>query len=55
MVIYFVVTAAGLGLFILAVAGLFWLIRSGQLDDMETPALRMLHDDDPVKEDNSRE
>jgi cbb3-type cytochrome oxidase maturation protein len=29
-----------------AVFGFLWATRSGQLDDLETPALRMLHDDD---------
>lgn len=23
-----------------------WAVKSGQLDDLETPAVRMLHDDD---------
>jgi cbb3-type cytochrome oxidase maturation protein len=25
-----------------------WAARSGQFDDLETPARRMLHDDDPL-------
>jgi cbb3-type cytochrome oxidase maturation protein len=25
-----------------------WAARSGQFDDLETPARRMLHDDDPA-------
>ncbi|HKX45167.1 MAG TPA: cbb3-type cytochrome oxidase assembly protein CcoS [Planctomycetota bacterium] len=24
-----------------------WAVRSGQLDDLDTPPLRILHDDDP--------
>ena len=35
---------------ILAAAGVWafiWAVRNGQLDDLETPALRMLLDDDP--------
>ena len=28
-----------------AVTAYIWATRSGQLDDLETPALRMLHDD----------
>lgn len=50
MIIYFIITAAGLLLFVVAVVGLIWLIRSGQMDDLETPALRMLHDDQPGEE-----
>lgn len=29
-----------------AVAAFIWAVRSGQLDDLDTPALRILHDDD---------
>lgn len=43
-------TAVGLVLFAGAIAGLVWAVRSGQLDDLETPALRMLHDDPPAQE-----
>ncbi|HKJ89315.1 MAG TPA: cbb3-type cytochrome oxidase assembly protein CcoS [Gammaproteobacteria bacterium] len=35
-----------LGLLVLAVAALLWAIRSGQFDDLEGPAYRILHDDD---------
>ena len=29
-----------------AVAGFVWATRRGQFDDLDTPAVRMLHDDD---------
>lgn len=29
-----------------AVVGFIWSARSGQMDDLETPAIRMLHDDE---------
>ena len=29
-----------------AVAAFIWATRTGQLDDLETPALRVLHDDE---------
>ena len=35
---------------LLALAGVIafiWAVRSGQLDDLETPSLRILGDDDP--------
>lgn len=41
----FVFTGLGLVLFIGAVAALVWSIRSGQLDDLDTPAIRLLSDD----------
>lgn len=31
----------------LAVGAFVWATRRGQLDDLDTPALRMLHDDAP--------
>lgn len=33
-------------LLVLAVAALLWAIKSGQFDDLEGPAYRILHDDD---------
>lgn len=32
-----------------AVVAFLWATRSGQLDDLETPALRILHDDSGVR------
>ena len=34
-----------------AVGAWVWAVRSGQLDDTETPALRMLDDDEDLPED----
>lgn len=31
-----------------AVAAYAWAARRGQFDDLETPAMRALHDDDPT-------
>ncbi|MDA3962902.1 MAG: cbb3-type cytochrome oxidase assembly protein [Planctomycetota bacterium] len=46
--IYLLVVAVGLGLFAVAIGGLVWLVRTGQLEDLDTPPLRMLHDDCPA-------
>ncbi len=35
-----------LALLALAVGALIWAIKSGQFDDLEGPAYRILHDDD---------
>jgi cbb3-type cytochrome oxidase maturation protein len=45
-------SGVGLALFALCLGGLAWAVRTGQLDDLETPALRMLTDDDtaPIKD-----
>jgi len=32
---------------IAAVVAFIWAVRNGQMDDLETPASRMLHDDAP--------
>ena len=48
----FVFTGLGLLLFIGAVAALIWSIRNGQLDDLDTPARRMLTDDASPKQDH---
>ena len=29
-----------------AVAAFIWVVRQGQMDDLETPAIRVAHDDD---------
>jgi cbb3-type cytochrome oxidase maturation protein len=36
-----------------AVGAFAWAARKGQFDDLETPAHRMLIDDDPVEQDGS--
>ena len=51
----FVFTGLGLLLFIGAVAALIWSIRSGQLDDLDTPARRMLTDDASPKQNGKEE
>ena len=33
-----------------AVAAFLWAVRGGQFDDVRTPGMRALHDDEPVKE-----
>lgn len=43
--LYFLIPLA-LILFVVIVSGLLWAIRSGQFDDLEGPAHRILMDDD---------
>ena len=45
MSVLFVAVPAALAVAISAVIAFLWAARSGQLDDLETPALRMLHDE----------
>ena len=34
-----------------AVAAFLWAVRGGQFDDVQTPGMRAIHDDEPVKDD----
>jgi len=44
--IIFLLIPLGLVLLLLAVAAFFWAVRSGQFDDLESPAWRVVLDDD---------
>ena len=46
MTIIYVLIPIGLALLIAAVAAFFWAVKSGQFDDLDTPAWRILMDDD---------
>jgi cbb3-type cytochrome oxidase maturation protein len=49
-VLYILVPAALLLVFA-AIGAYVWATRRGQFDDTETPAIRMLHDDEGVRGD----
>jgi cbb3-type cytochrome oxidase maturation protein len=42
-----VLIPVALGLGLAGLAAFFWAMRSGQFDDLEGAALRMLNDEDP--------
>lgn len=46
MTIIYVLIPLGLLLLAVAVWAFFWAVRNGQFDDLETPAWRILMDDD---------
>ena len=46
MNIIFLLIPLGLVLLAAAVVAFFWAVRSGQFDDLESPACRILLDDD---------
>jgi len=46
MSVLFIVLPLALIMAGLGVAGFIWMARSGQLDDLDTPAMRVLFDDD---------
>jgi cbb3-type cytochrome oxidase maturation protein len=45
MSVLFIAVPVALAFALSAVAAFLWASRSGQLDDLDTPPLRMLHDD----------
>jgi len=47
--IIYIVLPLALLIVLAAVLAFVWATRHGQFDDLETPALRMLHDDDHVR------
>jgi cbb3-type cytochrome oxidase maturation protein len=51
--ILYLLIPLGLVLVAIMVAAFFWATKSGQFDDLETPALQILLDDDtkPVRHD----
>lgn len=46
MSVIFIVLPLALVIVLCAVVAYIWSARTGQFDDLETPAVRMLHDDD---------
>lgn len=48
MSVLFVVLPLALLLVTVAVAAFVWAARRGQFDDLTTPALRALHEEDPA-------
>ncbi len=48
MSVIYIVLPAALLIALGAVVAFIWAVRSGQMDDLDTPALRMLHDDEPI-------
>ena len=43
-----VVVPIAVAIVVAALLAFRWAVRSGQLDDLDTPAVRMLHDDEPA-------
>lgn len=46
MSIIFVLIPVGLILLLAAIGAFFWAVHSGQFDDLDTPSVRILTDDD---------
>ncbi|MEL7369494.1 MAG: cbb3-type cytochrome oxidase assembly protein CcoS [Myxococcota bacterium] len=49
MSVLYVVLPLAIVVVIAAVGAFVWMVRDGQFDDLDTPALRVLHDEAEVK------
>ncbi len=54
MSVIFVVLPLALLVVAAAVWAFVWATKRGQFDDLDTPAVRMLHDDDPPQANGGR-
>ena len=46
MSVVYLLIPLGLGLLALAISAWFWAVRSGQFDDLDSPGVQILLDDD---------
>ncbi len=54
MSVLYIAIPVVLFLAVIGIIGFIWSVRSGQMDDLETPGIRPLLEDDPVeKHDDS--
>jgi len=51
MTILFALIPLALGLLVVAVFGFFWAVRTNQFDDLDTPAVRILLDDEKTRDE----
>ncbi|MDT8437712.1 MAG: cbb3-type cytochrome oxidase assembly protein CcoS [Wenzhouxiangellaceae bacterium] len=51
MTIIYVLIPLSLVLLSIAIWAFFWAVRNDQFDDLDTPALDVLDDDEPTEED----
>ena len=51
MSVIYIALPVALGLAAAALLGFRWATREGQFDDLDTPPVRMLFDDEPVERD----
>lgn len=54
MSIVYLVLPLALVIVLAAVLAFVWAARGGQFDDLETPALRVMHDDEAIRATPSR-
>ena len=52
MSVLFIIFPLALVIAAVAVAAFIWAARGGQFDDLDTPSMRMLHDEEPAEPDD---
>ncbi|QDU32105.1 Cytochrome oxidase maturation protein cbb3-type [Poriferisphaera corsica] len=50
MSVIYIVLPLALVLALIALVAFIWSVRGGQFDDLSTPSLRMLHDDEQLRQ-----
>jgi len=53
MSVIYIVLPLALVIAAVAIVAFVWATRTGQFDDLDTPAVRMLHDDEPTTDTHS--
>lgn len=53
MSVIFIALPVAIALAVAALLGFAWAVRQGQFDDVDTPAVRMLYDDEPAGADEA--
>lgn len=55
MNIFYLLIGVSLLAALIFLGAFIWAVKSGQFDDNETPSIRVLFDDDPKKEEETKE
>lgn len=55
MSVLYIAIPAALLLAVIGIIGFIWSVRGGQMDDLKTPGIRPLLEDDPVERSTSKE
>jgi cbb3-type cytochrome oxidase maturation protein len=55
MNIFYLLIGVSLLAALIFLAAFIWAVRTGQFDDNETPAMRVLFDDEPVEDHNGNQ
>lgn len=55
MSVLYIAIPAVLLLAIIGIIGFIWSVRGGQMDDLETPGIRPLLEDDPISQNDDED